>query len=440
MTQEIVDKDVVSLLKIDDRGWNISLFEDKNRISASLCEYCKSVCCDAVELGCDHDDNEICSYCKECLIDLVKHNENKCPINQHDNPVISPVRSVRRQILKSLVICPYSIKYKQQQLKMNDKNNDGNVVDTIGYDEKEGIAPQNNEDKNNKNIEGCNWTGTLNDLITKHLSECVAKYEPSFTRMIKIKKLETENTKLKQIIDEQLVTNNKLNKENQELKNIANDYCVKLNKCNENNQWLMGQLSNSKKQIEELKQKLNAFEEKKEENVVQSIKDKWDRKYINKIKNNVSVNGNCIKVLKNADKTHCYGTHVVTAGNVYTWILKLVHYGTSSTSWYHPYIGIIKDAESTLNSCQGRLGWHRNDNGYQFCASNKLQIRPGDKKYGEPFNKNGSVMKMTLDTINWTLSYNINGKDYGIAFDNIIQQNYRLCVAPSVKDTEIEII
>eukprot|EP01083_Nonionella_stella_P037261 101579_1 len=109
-----LDKHLISLLKVNDNGWNVSLFEDQNPNNAILCGNCKEVCRDAVELKCDHDDDDLVLFCDACLRDLISTNDNKCPINQHLDPIVSPVRFARRQILKSSVICPYSMQYKRR--------------------------------------------------------------------------------------------------------------------------------------------------------------------------------------------------------------------------------------------------------------------------------------------------------------------------------------
>eukprot|EP01084_Bolivina_argentea_P247448 413972_1 len=128
---EIVNK----MLKIDSRGWNISLFEDVSKVSNCLCTHCGAVCCDAVELGCQHEDDEIFMYCKYCLNELVKENGNKCMISEHYNPPFVAARSNRRQILQTIVICPYSLVFKKRNNLKNNKNNNAQIIDTLGYDE-----------------------------------------------------------------------------------------------------------------------------------------------------------------------------------------------------------------------------------------------------------------------------------------------------------------
>eukprot|EP01084_Bolivina_argentea_P065619 119605_1 len=88
---------------------------------------------------------------------------DKCPINSHSDPKISPSRAIRRQVLKSKVYCPYSSQYKSQNIKPNDNN--AQMMDTIGgpIDEKEGITFNYKQNENK-----CNWNGTLNDLIKIH--------------------------------------------------------------------------------------------------------------------------------------------------------------------------------------------------------------------------------------------------------------------------------
>eukprot|EP01083_Nonionella_stella_P016023 44801_1 len=152
-----LSKHLISLLKVNDNGWNLSLFEDQNLLNRSLCGNCKEVCRDAVELGCDHDDDAIVLFCDSCLNDLISTNGNKCPINQHLDPIVSPVRSARRQngqILKSAVFCPYSTQYQRRNKNVNIDNE--MVMDTIGCDQKEGAPVAAASDDI---VGGCQWKG-----------------------------------------------------------------------------------------------------------------------------------------------------------------------------------------------------------------------------------------------------------------------------------------
>ena len=86
-------------------------------------------------IQCDDDDNDILIYCKQCLCELIEDYDNKCPINNHTNPSIIPSQGIRRQISKSIVICPYSLQYKQFQ--RNTCNDLQHIIDTAGYSNEE---------------------------------------------------------------------------------------------------------------------------------------------------------------------------------------------------------------------------------------------------------------------------------------------------------------
>eukprot|EP01084_Bolivina_argentea_P005517 10389_1 len=115
------------------KGWDVQLLGDQQIATMFLCESCNSICCDAVELGCNHKDEDICTFCSCCLDDLIKDNDNKCPINGHPDPVIIPNKFIRRYILYKLhVLCPSL---------------------------------------------WCPWTGSLNELITNHLPHTKMKFD-----------------------------------------------------------------------------------------------------------------------------------------------------------------------------------------------------------------------------------------------------------------------
>eukprot|EP01084_Bolivina_argentea_P051264 94301_1 len=145
------ENEIVNLLCVNGKGWNIDLFEEKNDILHTLCANCGSVCKDAVELGCDHEDIDIFLYCNGCLMELMNKNNGNCPINNHPKGIISKNRATRRLIAKCTVLCPYSIEYKQRNKNIIDTNN-GNE-----NDEKEGIIAI----INNNILKGCNFKGQM---------------------------------------------------------------------------------------------------------------------------------------------------------------------------------------------------------------------------------------------------------------------------------------
>eukprot|EP01083_Nonionella_stella_P032731 89571_1 len=193
-----LSKHLVSLLKVNDNGWNVSLFQNQNVVDTALCGNCKEVCRDAVELGCDHDDDDaIVLFCDSCLKDLISTNGNKCPINQHLDPIVSPVRSLRRQILESSVICPYSVEYKRRNKNANIDNQA--VMDTIACDQKEGAPVAAASDDI---VDGCHWKGTLDELLkSDHLRQCALKYDATGIQKLEMEKVQNEKQSLHRIIE-----------------------------------------------------------------------------------------------------------------------------------------------------------------------------------------------------------------------------------------------
>eukprot|EP01083_Nonionella_stella_P301081 1031204_1 len=178
-----------SLLKVDDYGWDPLLFKDQHQISFCLCTHCNSVCRNPAELGCNHNDDDIHLYCNDCLQLLIQDADGKCPINAHPKPSVHLNRATRGQIAQSIVICPYSSKYKM--LKQAQHNDVHQTIDTIGNDQKEGLIP-------NESDVGCSWNGTLKELINKHMVACTKMNNPLLVSQIRMKELHDKYIELDQ--------------------------------------------------------------------------------------------------------------------------------------------------------------------------------------------------------------------------------------------------
>eukprot|EP01084_Bolivina_argentea_P078400 142248_1 len=104
---------LLSILQSNGKGWNAELLVNPSEISKYSCKECNNISREAVELGCDHTDNEIDLYCNVCLQHVIKTNNNECPINSsHHNPSIIPIRRIRKHIFSLNVYCPNSTNYK----------------------------------------------------------------------------------------------------------------------------------------------------------------------------------------------------------------------------------------------------------------------------------------------------------------------------------------
>ena len=179
------------------------------------------------------------------------------------------------------------------------------------------------------------------------------------------------------------------------------------------------------------------------------IRDKWIRVAFNKrIKIDTTKR---LITIKSSEKTIIYGSEVVTNG-VFTWTVKII----SAPAWkiashpsadmshdingipncvdkYSPYIGIAF-GNSLECPCIP----------YQLDANNKLYdanyvdgIKYKDKcKWREQ----GDIIRMKLDLTEGTLSFNVNGDDFGVAFWNLKVTGYRLAITLyEAKGTQLQL-
>eukprot|EP01084_Bolivina_argentea_P208356 355267_1 len=249
MAEQSTEKEIVRTLKIGNKGWNIQLFENQNKLHPYVCGICELVCCAAVELGCAHSDDNIFLYCEQCLKELIAVNDGKCPINGHDNPIIIPNRSCRRQTSKLKVNCPYSVAYKSANNLSISHNDNGLIVNTPGYDDdiKEGVQQNQTQIPSDG---ACQWRGTLKELINNHIIECTTINNPNIAFKIKVNSLQCENKKLKNDVSKLQSEVKNTNKKNKTLseynetlkKRITNLQCelqkkeMEINKINKQNQ------------------------------------------------------------------------------------------------------------------------------------------------------------------------------------------------------------
>ena len=87
--------------------------------------------------------------------------------------------------LKSIVICPYSMKQMIKHDNNNKLSDNQMIIDTLEHDH--GSVEGMSFDVNPFT---CNWKGTLSDLInTTHLRTCTLKFNPTYFTTITINKL-----------------------------------------------------------------------------------------------------------------------------------------------------------------------------------------------------------------------------------------------------------
>ena len=155
--------------------------------------------------------------------------------------------------------------------------------------------------------------------------------------------------------------------------------------------------------------------------------DAWDKTYISSAYK--LINDHCFQVSNMTDSFTIYGTESIDSKSEYHWILQLKYRGYGWTGKCRTIIGIIKDDPYWLKVKQNRDNWHQvtNKGGYSFDARIG-RMMPTYKYYGQR-----NAFSATNDTIeiklkDRKLSFVINGKDHGVAIQDVVAQKYRLCV------------
>eukprot|EP01084_Bolivina_argentea_P000935 1710_1 len=170
------------------------------------------------------------------------------------------------------------------------------------------------------------------------------------------------------------------------------------------------------------------------------IRDEWDLKH-----NDIIVyNHNTIYHTSNWCWNTAVGKTICTKDNIYEWKLQITKVtGISRSSW-HFLVGVLKNEYSNeytkgqnvfftkkQTSKHGKLATSHEIGGYGFVAAlAKLTTHgQGGKQYGKKFTDVGQTINVILDLKQNTLSYKIDGIDYGKAFDVHDGCEYRLAVS-----------
>eukprot|EP01084_Bolivina_argentea_P270719 460396_1 len=405
---EIKENELCTLLQNDEKGWKVNLFEDQNNILHALCANCGGVCRDPVELACDHIDNDISLHCKQCMTDLIDINSGNCPINNHSNPIVVKNRAMKRLIVKSMVLCPYSIEYKQRILsEINIEN--AEIIDTNGADEKEGMNPMILSE-----IKGCNFKGQIDDLLQNHILNCIKIYNPSYIQNITINKLKKENDKLKKTVIQLKKQNDKFNQQKQ----FEQENKILTTK----NQKLQKQLSVAKdtilclqmiieqqKELNNQKQSNVNFEEKKNEATDEMLKQTVMNlnKFWCKCGANIKINGTRIDYKGNFANT---AYSLLLTDGVYRVKLKVIQ---NSGAWI--YIGIASTANESdsyfytgpSNKGDDEFNYAYKSTGDNFSSDSAFKKHCDLEKYGV-----NDVITLYLDYNNCTISFGKNDVMY----------------------------
>ena len=159
----------------------------------------------------------------------------------------------------------------------------------------------------------------------------------------------------------------------------------------------------------------------------QRLLDVWNKKYSNE--GVVIDESTGIMSVNSEEDVTAYGS-IIVSKDVFKWRIKLVSVGENDIVT-PSFIGIIENEEALLMRYQDRFHWDRN--GCQLCGgSGSLYssmpgiLKPLHGNYQCRWKKQDDILEMTLDLNEHTLSYKVNDTDFGVAFKNIRQNEYRL--------------
>ena len=171
--------------------------------------------------------------------------------------------------------------------------------------------------------------------------------------------------------------------------------------------------------------------------------EKWSQKY--KTDNVLVDAANGIITVEDDRSIKILGSHIVSEG-AFTWKIKMISF-TFAGDGSPPFIGIVKDDKEYLDAF---FGGHKKDSsfwynhGYQLCCkfgSRFAGDRFVDDGYSSIWQKDGEILEMALDLDQGTLSFKVDGEDYGVAFEDVEQKSYRLILATfECKDSKFQLL
>eukprot|EP01083_Nonionella_stella_P208330 756096_1 len=423
MAASVLKDSTISLLKIDDKGWNIGLFINNNQTYE--CKECHNICCDAVELSCDHDDDEIDLYCEVCLNEAISSNNNACPINKTHNPSIQSNRSIRRQIMKLQVHCPESIEYQ------NRNNADPNNIICDTSDAKEGdYYKQNNNDTR------CHWSGTLNELISDHITKCEAAALDLNQKTIEhmeqtlntlALKMQKETKELRNVIEKQQEKTQQIEENLKSTDDQINQLQNTVQELQKHLKLKDDQINNMETQIQNIAAKLIVSEETKQNDQIQKGKGFFDIYDNQRIK--VTNNGTLFTCIKGCYYTPIASTNSFNTG-VHQWRIKYVQNVNDKgcNGCFHP--GIFSDIDQVFQM-NGSVYYtdQMKFTRYAYVLSGSQIVCYGSQKTEGSGSCNqwnvsqGEIIDIILDCNNWTLGMTGNNQP--------LNNQYKLKIAPN---------
>lgn len=168
--------------------------------------------------------------------------------------------------------------------------------------------------------------------------------------------------------------------------------------------------------------------------------DEWERSLIDE---RVKIDKQCATLTDNGSCT-LFGSHSVDA-ETFTWKLKF----NTTINWIT--IGVIKDSPDILEAGKNThcFGFNYNereeDHGCIVTGQGKIYCNCRLSQgigYTDPLSAEGTIVEITLNMSQHSVTFKVNDKDYGVGTDQLHGNKYRLVTAVTLnqKNSQIELL
>ena len=167
------------------------------------------------------------------------------------------------------------------------------------------------------------------------------------------------------------------------------------------------------------------------------ITDKWDTKYIGEC-HKLSQDGLSIENIRDSTFNSSYGEVIAKSPGVYHWKFKLQFVPELSYSYWAIILGVWKTKSAEVPPTNNHFSSTANRDGsfvwgYAFDAMNGTLVdAPGtNAKVGGDYGrkcKTADIVEVILNLDVFTIKFNINDEDFGIAHKNIEDTEYRVAL------------
>ena len=172
--------------------------------------------------------------------------------------------------------------------------------------------------------------------------------------------------------------------------------------------------------------------------------DKWDKLLCHELVQ-IDYTGSCVKLDDNIEWTSdrplfctIFGCNSIKSGDIFTWKLRF------NSNIYWCCIGIIHDKIDILKSNINDNNFGRQNSGCFLTNTHGAICYEWERKenYCPKFGNKGVIIEMTLNMNQHTIKYKINNIDYGIVYDKLYKNAYKLavCMSGTFDNEEIELL